>query len=159
MAMEVFGKTVSSAILDQIRSLGGQGLGQVRVAEINVMKQAAQNHDNTPASNRMLTEIQDRLAQRWTIPIAEAAQQYNGGHLDVGFDRWKSQYMNSHPLFSKEELADTRRISPPLARTPADLAKMGWKDGEPFRTPDGRILTHAPKSGAPAAPAFNPNGA
>jgi len=148
MANEVFGKTVSSAILDQIRSLGGQGLGQVRVAEINVMKQAAQNHDNTPASNRLLTELQTRMAETWTKPVAEKATQWNNGHLDAGFDRWKRDYINSHPLLTKDELADPRRIAPPLVRTPADLKKIGWKDGDPFRTPpsadypNGRILTH-----------------
>ncbi len=65
-AMEAFGKTVSSAVMDQIRSLGGQGLGQVRVAEIKIMERAAQNHDNTPASNRLLTEMQMRMAANIT---------------------------------------------------------------------------------------------
>jgi hypothetical protein len=146
-AMEAFGKTVSSAIMDQIRSLGGQGLGQVRVAEINIMKQAAQNHDNTPASNRLLTELQERAAERWTLPIAKLAREYDNGHLDAGFDKVKQDWINKHPLLSKEELEDPRRIAPPLARTPADLAKIGWKDGMPFRTPDGQIFTHAPKPG------------
>jgi hypothetical protein len=169
---EAFKKTVSSAILDQIRSLGGQGLGQVRVAEINVMKQAAQNEENTPAANRTLSEMQMRLATRWTIPIAEMAQAYkNGGtvqidgkdvsfqrhgYLDAGWDKIKSQYLNDHPLLSPGELSDTRRIAPPLARSPADLKRIGWRDGMPFRT--GRtlsngqpeILTHAPK--APSVP-------
>lgn len=142
LANEVFGKTVSASILEQIRSLGGQGLGQVRVAEINVMKGAAENHDNTPASNRLLNEVNDRMAERWTIPIAREAQTYKGGHLDAGFDRWVANYINHTPLLSKEELTDPRRIAPPLARTPADLKKIGWKDGDPFRDPDGNIYTH-----------------
>jgi hypothetical protein len=158
VAQEAFRKTVSSAILDQIRSLGGQGLGQVRVAEINVMKQAAQNQDNTPAANRLLSEMQMRLATKWTLPIAELAQAYKDGGqvtidgqpytlpkhgtLDAGFDKLKTKYINEHPLLSKEDLEDTRRIAPPLVRSPADLKKIKWKDGTPFRTPDGRIFTH-----------------
>jgi hypothetical protein len=146
-AMEAFGKTVSSAVMDQIRSLGGQGLGPVRVAEIKIMERAAQNHDNTPASNRLLTELQMRMAENWTLPIAKLAREYNNGHLDAGFDKVKQDWINKHPLLSKEELDDPRRIAPPLARTPADLDKIGWKDGMPFRTPDGRIFMHAPKPG------------
>jgi hypothetical protein len=144
---EVFRKTVSAAIMDQIRGLGGQGLGQVRVAEINVMKQAAQNHDNSPASNRLLTELQLRQADRWTLPIADLARNYKADHgtLDAGFDRVKADYINKHPLLSKDELDDPRRIAPPLVRTPADLKRIGWHDGTPFRTPDGRIFTHAPE--------------
>jgi hypothetical protein len=169
---EAFKKTVSSAIIDQIRSLGGQGLGQVRVAEINVMRQAAQNEQNTPATNRILSEMQMRLATRWTIPIAEMAQAYKDGgtvkidgrdvtfqrhgYLDSGWDKIKTQYLNDHSLFSPAELSDTRRIAPPLARGPADLKRIGWGDGMPFRT--GRvlanglpeILTHAPQ--APSVP-------
>lgn len=167
LPQEAFRKTVSSAILDQIRSLGGQGLGQVRVAEINVMKQAAQNQDNTPAANRLLSEIQMRLATRWTVPLAQLAQAYkqggqidiNGqtyniqrhGYLDAGWDKLKTDYINAHPLFAKEELVDPRRIAPPLMRTPADLTRIGWRDGTPFRTPDGRIFTHAPQTQTPQA--------
>jgi hypothetical protein len=169
---EAFKKTVSSAIIDQIRSLGGQGLGQVRVAEINVMRQAAQNEENTPATNRILSEMQMRLATRWTIPIAEMAQAYKDGgtvkidgkditfqrhgYLGAGWDKIKTQYMNDHSLLSPDELSDTRRIAPPLARSPADLKRIGWKDGMPFRTgrtlPNGQpeILTHAPQ--APSVP-------
>jgi hypothetical protein len=157
LPMEGFKKAVGSAILEQIRSLGGQGLGQVRTTEINTMKDAAQNPENTPAANRLLTEMGLRLAERWTQPIAELARDYaakHGGHLDQGWDKVKAEFMNKTPLFSKEELADIRRIAPPLARDMNDLARIGWRDGMPFKTPDGRVLTHAPKG--PAQPATQP---
>jgi hypothetical protein len=147
LPMEGFKKAVGTAILEQIRSLGGQGLGQVRNSEISTMKEAAQNTENTPAANRLLTEMGMRLASRWTLPIKQLAQDYSeahGGHLDQGFDKMKSAWIEKHPLFTPEELKDVRRIAPPLARTPDDLARIGWSDGMPFRTPSGEIKTHGP---------------
>jgi len=141
---EAFRQTVSSAIRDQVGALGGRGLraglDRDRAADVNVIRWATQAPTATPASNRLLGEIQMRLAKRWTLPIAEFARTYQQRHggLDAGFDRFKTEWINDHPLFSREERQDPRRIAPPLARSPADLRTMGWSEGMPVRTPDPR---------------------
>jgi hypothetical protein len=141
---EAFRQTVSSAIRDQVGALGGRGLSEGpdrdRAADFNVISWATQAPTATPASNRLLGEIQMRIAKRWTLPIAEFARTYQQQHggLDAGFDRFKTEWINEHPLFSREERQDPRRIAPPLAHSRADLKTMGWSEGMPVRAPDPR---------------------
>jgi hypothetical protein len=154
LTQEGFNKAVSEAILEQLRSLGGLGLGQVKAKEFETMTKAAQSQENTPATNRLLTEMGLRMAERWQIPLSQMAREYrrqHGGQLDAGWDDLKARYLETTPLFTDPELRDVRRIAPIYARTPQEAHAKGWHEGEPLEvpaapgsppgTPD-RIITH-----------------
>jgi hypothetical protein len=166
LSQEGFRKATSEAILEQLRSLGGQGIGPVKAKEFETITKAAQNEENTPATNRLLTEMGLRLAERWQVPLAQQAREYrasHGGHLDAGWDAQKAAFLERTPLFSPDELQDTRRIGPIEARTPQEAKAKGWHEGEPLRVPDPnggtRIITHlqvrVPQQG-PAGPMVAP---
>lgn len=104
---EAFRKIVSASILDQIKGMAGTG--QIRVAEIKIMEQAAANADNTPQANRLLLELSSRLQKR-AAAIADMAQGYNGGRLDSGFDRKVAAYDRTNPMISDKEIPDFRKI-------------------------------------------------
>ena len=150
LTQEGFKKATSEAILEQLKSLGGLGLGQVKAKEFETMQKAAQSEENTPTTNRLLTEMGLRLAERWQIPLAQQAREYrasHGGHLDAGWDEQKAKYVEGTPLFSPDELSDVRRIAPVFARTPQEAMAKHWHEGEPLRVPDPatggtRIITH-----------------
>ncbi len=148
LPQEAFRKTMAASVLNQVEQLKDDtaavgGGGRIFQAQIELMEKAANNPDNSINANRLLTEVAKRAALA-AKTIAQMANSYKGGHLDAGFAQKLDDYYTEHPMFKPEEITDIRRIAPPLARTPADLKKIGWKDGEPFRTPDGRIFTHAP---------------
>lgn len=104
---EAFRKIVSNSILDQIKGMAGTG--QIRVAEIKIMEQAAANAENTPQANRLLLELSSRLQKRASA-IADMAQSYNGGRLDSGFDRKVAAYDRANPMISEKEIPDFRKI-------------------------------------------------
>lgn len=104
---EAFRKVVSGNILNSLSQL--KGLGQIRVAEINLAKEASASTNNTPATNQILVEISKRLHQH-SADIADLAQNYNGGRLDSGFDKIVTQYNREHPLFSDAEIQDWKKI-------------------------------------------------
>jgi hypothetical protein len=104
---EAFRKIVSGSILQGLKGL--QGVGQIRVAEINLLKQAAASNENTPAANRILLTSAQRLNER-NAAIAGMAQNYKGGNIDSGFDRQVAEYDRTHPLFSDGEINNFRNI-------------------------------------------------
>lgn len=131
---QVFQKVVSGNILNSLGQL--KGLGQIRVAEINLAKEAAASSENTPAANKVLLTVSKRLHQR-ASDIADMAQNYNGGNLDSGFDRKVSDYDKDHPLFSPKEIENFRSVIAPqkVGITQEDYAKLG--KGETYTAPDG----------------------
>lgn len=111
---EAFRKVVSKSILDQIKDMAGTG--QIRVAEINIMREAAANPDTTPQANRLLIELAARMGKR-SAAIMDIAQNYNGGRLDAGFDRKVSAYDRANPVISDKEIPDFRKIIDSGAKT------------------------------------------
>lgn len=143
---EGFRKVISDSILQNIRSMAGTG--QIRVAEIRIMEKAAASADNSPAGNRLLVEIASRLYDR-DQALAGLARNYNGGHLDSGFDKVAANWDQQHPLFSSQETKDPRLIAPPVFKNEIDLQKSGLPPGAPFKTPDGRVKLFVPRQAAP----------
>jgi hypothetical protein len=88
---EAMGKVINDMLGEQIRALGGSGVGQVRVAEVKIMEKAIANLGITPATNRMLMEIVSRT-YRDNIEIAKMSRQYKNGRLDAGFDQKVADY-------------------------------------------------------------------
>lgn len=142
---EAFRKIVSNSILDQIKGMAGTG--QIRVAEIKIMEQAAANPENTPQSNRLLLELASRLQKR-SVAISDMAQKYNNGRLDSGFDREVAAYDRKNPIISDKEIPDFRKIigGPKAAQqkfaTPADVhaavAAGKLKRGDAFQDEYGK---------------------
>ena len=140
-----------------LSSLGAlKGLGQIRVAEINMAREAASSPDNSIPANKLLTEISIRTHQR-NADIADLAQAYKekNGVLDAGFDKLVTKYGKEHPLFNDAEIKDwglslgraakgeqTASAQPPKFASPSDVhaavAAGKLKKGDPFLTPDGK---------------------
>ena len=132
---EVFNKVVAGSILDNMRTALG-GLGQVRLAEIDLLKQASASNNNTPAANRALLELSRRSLQQLDH-IDEMGQAYQSGDevldpitgktllpanlntngepqprrgLDVGFDKLARQFVLDHPTTTPAEAADYKKL-------------------------------------------------
>lgn len=144
--MEEFNKTAQQLLSDDIKAMGASGAGPVRVAEVNIMKQATANLGISPATNRYLVEEAYRVHND-NIAVARMAQEYKAqhGYLDAGWDKVRDSYYQNHPLFTKQELADPRLVSPPylprdIASDPAKhkqwLHAQGIKPGDPIKTDD-----------------------
>lgn len=165
---EVFNKVVSGSILDLMKSTLA-GLGQVRVAEIDLLRQANASNANTPAANRALLELSRRAMQKIDYLDDLGQQYYSGGEvvdpisgkvlakanlgangepeprrgLDVGFDKIARKFQLDNPTLSPEDIKNYQEI---------------FKTGIDPRRPDPVAPTKpgtAPaKSGAAPAPAF-----
>lgn len=131
---EAFRKIIAASILDQIKGLAGTG--QIRVAEIKIMEQAAANAENTPAANKILVEIASRLQQR-AADLAAIAQNYKDGRLDQGFDRLVRMYdqgkmpeqtvkafglQRQGSLLTEDEIKSFRELIKPPQKTEAPSA-------------------------------------
>jgi hypothetical protein len=106
-SQESFGKVVKGNILNSLGQL--KGMGQIRVAEINLAKDASAADNYSVPANKVLVEIATRMHQR-ASDLAGMAQDYNGGRLDAGFDKLARAYDQNHPLFSDGEIKDWHRI-------------------------------------------------
>lgn len=146
--MEEFHKTAQQLLSDDIKAMGASGAGPVRVAEVQIMKQATANLGISPAANRYLVEEAYRVHND-NVAVARLAQQYKQqhGYLDPGWDTVRDKFYADHPLFTKAELADPRLVSPPylpkdVAADPAKHAawvrSQGIKPGDPIKTDDPR---------------------
>jgi hypothetical protein len=175
LLQEALQKVTPSSVLDQINAqrdqltkAGGRS-ALVFQAQLGPIEKVASLLGNAANGNRLLLEISDRLGQQ-SLGIAQMAQHYveARGTLDPQFDAVLARWLAQHPLFAPDELRDVRRIAPPFARTPDDLRRMGWRDGDPVRVPwiqgapgmppaptrrDGTsIITHLPNAGATPQP-------
>lgn len=150
---EFLRKATAANVLSSLGAL--KGLGQIRVAEINMAREAAASPENSIPANKLLTEISIRTHQR-NSDIADMAQSYKekNGSLDAGFDKLVTQYGRDHPLFSNAEIKDFHNVigqapkttsaaaTPAKFNSPADVhaavASGKLKSGDPFLTPSGQ---------------------
>lgn len=107
----VFNKLVAGNILENIKSLGGQGLGQVRVAEMNVIKDMNASTNMTPGAIKAVIEINKRYLQRMA-DLGDLARDYHEEHgrLNAGFDRKVANHIATNPLFSPEEMQNYKEM-------------------------------------------------
>jgi hypothetical protein len=104
-AMEVFTKAMAGDVLSQLRSKL-QGLGQVRLAEIQLINQATANMHNTPAANLAVLNIIRRSYQQ-TSALSQIADAYNGQAnppTNAGLESTMQKYLLTHPTFSPDEI-------------------------------------------------------
>jgi hypothetical protein len=132
---EVFTKGIAGAILANMQK-ALEGLGQVRVAEIDLLKQAMASPHNTIESNRTLLnmalrvlergEAIDTMAQDYAsgadvvnllspnkevlLPATPDGSPRAGGNIDVGFDRLIGKVTKQYPPFTPAEIADQKGV-------------------------------------------------
>lgn len=151
---EMLRKVTSSSILGGLGSL--KGLGQIRNAEISLVKEASAAPDNSIPANKLLVEISKRTHQR-NADIADLAQNYKqeNGTLDAGFDKMVTAYGRSHPLLSDAEIKDWHKAIGEYKAAPAStggmqrfaspndvhaaLASGRIKKGDKFTDPNGVV--------------------
>jgi hypothetical protein len=106
---EYLRKATAANVLSSLGAL--KGLGQIRVAEINMAREAAASPENSVPANKLLVEISKRTHQR-NADIAEMAQNYKeqNGTLDPGFDKQVTAYYKKNPLFSDAEIKDWHKV-------------------------------------------------
>lgn len=106
---EYLRKATAANVLSSLGAL--KGLGQIRVAEINMAREAAASPDNSIPANKLLVEISKRTHER-NADIAEKAQAYKekNGTLDAGFDKQVTAYYKQNPLFTDAEIKDWHKI-------------------------------------------------
>jgi len=106
---EYLRKATAANVLSSLGAL--KGLGQIRVAEINMAREAAASPENSVPANKLLVEISKRTHER-NADIAEMAQNYKekNGVLDAGFDKAVTQYYKQHPLFTDAEIKDWHKV-------------------------------------------------
>lgn len=102
---QVFQKLLSGQILRDMKS-NLEGLGQVRVAEINLLNQANASNNNTREANRAILDLTKRLYER-SIGLSQLATEYRqqtGKNIDNNeYNRREQKWMDAHPLFTPEE--------------------------------------------------------
>lgn len=126
---EAFDKLMAGNVLDTMKTALG-GLGQVRLAEIDLLNRANGNRTNTAASNKAILEISKRGLEKLDN-ISGLANAYMSGDevvdpvtgktllkanmgtdgeiaprrtLDSKFEKIARQYDNDHPSFTPEEI-------------------------------------------------------
>lgn len=137
-AMELFQKLTASVNLDNLKTLLG-GLGQIRVFEGDLVKNATANIANTPAANRVLLNIGMKANQR-AIERADLAADYRKEHgfLDSGWGKFERNHFKDKPWLSTDEIANFRQ------QLEADPRyKPVQRNGEPI-TPASRPGRYAP---------------
>lgn len=117
-ATEVFQKIISKGIVQDLKTQL-QGLGQIRLAEINLMSQATGNIYATPQANEAVLNIVIN-AQKQIAGLSQMANHYAQGirwdekgtpvqtanrGLDYGWDQTAQRYLDAHPVVTKEQKA------------------------------------------------------
>lgn len=149
---EYLRKATAANVLSSLGAL--KGLGQIRVAEINMAREAAASPDNSIPANKLLVEISKRTHER-NAQIAEMAQDYKekNGVLDPGFDKQVTAFYKKNPLFTDAEIKDWHKVigeqkqtkaasAVPQFNSPADVhaavASGKLKSGDSFTDPSGK---------------------
>jgi hypothetical protein len=143
LPQEGFNKVASDMLTSQIRALGASGAGPVRIAEVKNMQKSIANLGITPVTNRLLVEITDRTYND-VQHIADLTRKYatdknnRPGQMNVGLDQKIHDYYESHPLFTKEEIADPRLIAPPEFKDTRVAFNAKLPKGQPVKI-DGKL--------------------
>jgi hypothetical protein len=160
MYVEALKKLTAADVLNTINatraeasegSLNSQA-GRTFQSQVEQAEKTALNTESTLAGNRFLAELKGRMGE-YSVRVRNLANDYYSKHktLDEGFDKIVDADLKSRPLFTPGELKNPSLIGAPITpysdpgQTMAWAQKMGIKDGDPIRTPGGKIVTlHIP---------------
>lgn len=154
---EAFDKLMAGTVLDTMKSTLA-GLGQVRLAEIDLLNKANGNRNNSVASNRAVLEISKRAVAK-VDQLDSIAQQYISGDevldpisgkqllkanidrngemaprrgLDAGYDKLARKFTLDHPSFTPEEIKNYNALfTAPKDQTAAPKAAETPAGGAP----------------------------
>jgi hypothetical protein len=131
----------------------GQQASRIFAGMVDEARKTGVNINTSIAGNRFLAEMQQRLGE-YAVRKRDLAQKYkaeHGGALDDNFNQVLKKDMADHPLFTKAEQQNPSLLGIPTTpydsqgQTRAWAQQMGIKDGDPIRTPGGKIVTlHIP---------------
>lgn len=123
-ANELFTKLVSGNLIDDMK-IQLQGLGQVRVAEINLLSKATGNIYNTPAANRAVLSIMEKTHQQ-AADMSKAVNLYQQGYryddagkahkvqgeapTTAGLDSFMQSWYDKHPLFTDDQIKNYTQL-------------------------------------------------
>ena len=131
---QVFTKGISEAILQNMQNALG-GLGQVRIAEIDLLKQAMASPNNTIEANRVLLNMAIRTQERLQkfaamahdyatgsevinpfnnnevlMPATPDGKYRAGGGIDSGYNRMLQKLVTDNPPFTPEEISGYKDV-------------------------------------------------
>ncbi len=123
--MEVFKKVLSGEIVTDLKTQLG-GLGQIRLAEINLITQSVANSYNSTPANLAVLEIMQRQHEQ-AARIGRIAQAYDNGWTWTGdpkqewvkrsgppksseLQRVVDNYTGKNPLFTDEEIGNIQNV-------------------------------------------------
>jgi hypothetical protein len=137
---EIYDKLRAPQVLSEIRSLGGSGIGAVRVPEMKQVDKLIADRSIQAPAIRTIVEVEDRLAGRLR-DIYHMAQDYLQTHreLDDGFVRQVSAFKSKNELFSKAELANPSLLAMPVFSSPAEMRASRMPGGTKFRNSNGEV--------------------
>lgn len=175
---EMLEKITAGAALAQVNGLktsmmeaGGasSSAGRIFQQQVDLINKASPQLGTTLVGNRALVEIERRTGEQ-SLAVRDLALQYLGPpdangvptkhkFLDIGFDKVLSNYLQGHPLFTKQEMAEPTLLGAPTAPPVKDKAQaaawisgMGLQPGDPYRV--GGQIKMVPR---PVAPAVRPS--
>ncbi|HET9285682.1 MAG TPA: hypothetical protein VFR24_27335 [Candidatus Angelobacter sp.] len=122
--MEIFQKILSGNIVGDLKMTLG-GLGQIRLAEINLITQSVANKYNSPAANKAVLQVMLREHAQ-AANVARIAQAYQQGYVwdnstnqyarntnpitSGGLNGEVMSYIERHPLFTDQEIQDINNV-------------------------------------------------
>lgn len=109
---------------DDAAEIGGTA-GRIMLAQVNIMKDAAQNPEMSVSGLRYLTELMERTNAR-SHDLAQLARDYkrtHGGMLDDGFYQKRADYNRTHPLMTDKEMEHHQLMAAP--HLPSSMTRAG----------------------------------
>lgn len=163
--MEVFQKIMSGNIITDLKTLLG-GLGQIRLAEIDLIVKSVANKYNTPAANLavlgMMTRANDHAAKigriaaaydkepGWVLNDSDQWERRSGLRSNSGLQSVIDGYTQRHRLFTDDEMANIHKvldIGRPIKNSKIDSSKLHNELVDVTQAVSGRT-----SSGAATAP-------
>lgn len=146
-ANEIFEKGMAGDVLSQLRSKL-QGLGQVRLAEIDLLSRATANKYNTPAANLAVLNIIERSYNQMG-GLSKVADDYSSTAnppTNAGLNVALKKYLTENPTFSADEIKDFNKTFDLDKKGVEPTTYTNSKAGQPAQktTPpaSGYDLTH-----------------
>lgn len=166
--MEIFNKIISGDVVQELKQQLG-GLGQIRLAEINLINQSVANLYNTPAANKAVLNVMLRVNEQ-AVKNGEIARAYAAGWrwndggkpyrsnevpTNAGLADAINKYTTNNPLFTDAEIANAQKTfkieeASGKARPNPKYEPLGTTTSPSIITP---ASAGTPQTGAPPAPA------
>jgi len=157
MLQEALQKVTASSVLgqintqrDQLMEAGGAS-SRIFAQQVELVEKAAPALSNTPGGNRFLVEVSTRMGEL-SRAVRDMAIEYTSDprhpYLDKAFDAKVAEYMDKHPVFTKQEMSHPELLGaptmPPALKSKQEIGQwardMGLHTSDAIRAPDGRYV-------------------